>query len=251
VILVTAFTVAHVLSSDSGTYPDTTLGNRSPRSEFWESDAELPDFSESDDDEDARPAKAMAHNLDSKSKEFSWKLKSKSDPWEVVSANSSIRNSGLDWLLLPLGSGSQSEDTMKLDQSTNSPTIIYPEGTPSDLSPDVQHIAIVAGQGGNQPARPSPTLSGVFIPSAGRVLQVWPVNHEPGALRPGDSGSWAIGDNGKVYGYVVCACEGLGVSYLAPFALAMGGIHALVGGNVMLPARVSERANVVSEARQA
>jgi hypothetical protein len=42
----------------------------------------------------------------------------------------------------------------------------------------------------------------------------------------GESGFWAVGDEGEIFGYLVATCEQLGAIYVAPLALAMTGIRA-------------------------
>ena len=44
-------------------------------------------------------------------------------------------------------------------------------------------------------------------------------------MRPGDSDSWAIGDEGKVDGYLVGTCTPLGSNYIAPMAAATEAIR--------------------------
>jgi WD40 repeat protein len=47
----------------------------------------------------------------------------------------------------------------------------------------------------------------------------------------GDSGSWAVGDEGEIFGYLVATCEELGASYVAPLAMATGALQQTLEGH--------------------
>jgi len=221
------FTVAHVLSPNSQSHSDRIPKHESLASKSWEADTDLSDLSESDNELDAFPVEARAPVADTRLKEFLWKSASESTSWQAVSSTSFIQDIALDWLLVPLDSNlGPYRNAIDIGQSKIFPRTIYPREVPEDLPADDSYITVVAGKSGHQRARPSRTLSGIFVPSAGRVIKVWSVKHKPGAIGLGDSGSWVVGDEGEIFGYLVATCEQLGTSYVAPLATAMADIRA-------------------------
>jgi hypothetical protein len=245
------FTVAHVLSPRSETDSEPLPARASLRSTSWEADTDLSDFSESDEDLDATSAALTADASDSTVEEFSWRPQANSGSWATVPIAYATQDVGLDLLIVPLGSmATHFENTVKLGHTATSPRMIYPKEAPADLPADLKYMTVVSGKSGNQRVRFSPTLSGIFLPSARRVLSVWSVRHDRGAFRPGDSGSWAIGEEGDVYGYLVGTCEETCTSYVAPMAAAMAAIRALFfNSDVTLPVRSLEDIEAAPERR--
>jgi hypothetical protein len=242
------FTVAHVLSPNSQSHSDRNPKHESLASKSWEADTDLSDLSESDNGLDAAPVEARVPVADTRLKEFLWKSASESTSWQAVSSTSFIQDITLDWLLVPLDSNlGPYRNAIDIGQSKISPQTIYPREVPEDLPADDSYITVVAGKSGYQRARPSRTLSGIFVPSAGRVIKVWSVKHEQGAIGLGDSGSWVVGDEGEIFGYLVATCEQLGTSYVAPLATAMADIrarHRIKDVSIPGPAYPSPRAAV-------
>jgi hypothetical protein len=242
------FTVAHVLSPNSQSHSDRIPKHESLASKSWEADTDLSDLSESDNGLDASPVEVRVPVADTRLKEFLWKSASESTSWQAVSSTSFIQGIALDWLLVPLDSNlGPYRNAIDIGQSRNFPQTIYPREVPEDLPADDSYITVAAGKSGYQRARPSRTLSGIFVPSAGRVIKVWSVKHKQGAIGLGDSGSWAVGDEGEIFGYLVATCEQLGTSYVAPLATAMADIrarHRIEDVSIPGPAYPSPRAAV-------
>jgi hypothetical protein len=242
------FTVAHVLSPNSQSHSDRIPKHESLASKSWEADTDLSDLSESDNELDDSPVEARAPVADTGLKEFLWKSASESTSWQAVSSTSFIQDIALDWLLVPLDSNlGPYRNAIDIGQSKNFPRTVYPREVPEDLPADDSYITVVAGKSGYQRARPSRTLSGIFVPSAGHVIKVWSVKHKQGAIGLGDSGSWAVGDEGEIFGYLVATCEQLGTSYVAPLATAMADIrarHRIEDVSIPGPAYPSPRAAI-------
>jgi hypothetical protein len=229
------FTVAHVLSPSTRTGFDRVPASASLTSQSWECDSDLSELS-GDDEEHNPSARATTQTTKPMVKGFSWQLKSGLTGWQTVSTTSIIQDSGLDWLLIPLDSSlAPFENAVKFNQDALFPKTIHLKDVAEHL-PANTDVTLVTGKSGNLRVRPSPSAGGIFLPSAGRVVKVWPFQHEPGALGPGDSGSWAIGNEGQLYGYLLGSCEQMGVSYIAPMAAVMAAIRARnAKGDVSIP----------------
>jgi hypothetical protein len=243
------FTVAHVLSPSTRTGFDRVPASASLTSQSWECDSDLSELS-GDDEEHSPSARATTQTTKPMVEGFSWQLKSGLTGWQTVSTTSIIQDSGLDWLLIPLDSSlAPFENAVKFNQDALFPKTIHLKDVPEPL-PANTDVTLVTGKSGNLRVRPSPSAGGIFLPSAGRVVKVWPFRHEPGALGPGDSGSWAIGNEGQLYGYLLGSCEQMGVSYIAPMTTVMAAIRARnAKGGVSIPGQADSRHVMVVSGR--